>query len=1056
MTSETNDVTAVSGDATQTKQETVQTELRHRFQVDTRKAFVMEMEDIHFHHDSAVLLPDFEPKSKSLRESPAGRVNGLAVLCACYLHAEEAPDQLLMIAGHTDTTGKPGYNMKLSKMRADSVMYTLIGNRDKWVGIALKKNRIKDYKLYLAWTASRWGWLCSTGEFEEEANEDTEAAVKSFQIAYNKYFDKSITEDGIVGRQTWGAFFDVFMRELQFVLETDEEGLKQYRSKLKWVDESYKAVGCGEQFPIEAPRRDEYYSATNRRVELLFFEPSKKPSLNCRSGNKHDKSKCEVYDSRIYRYDYIDVDPVPELVWIHLQTVDVLGVSIPKCDLHFSPEGKGIDESRGEYDIQTNKHGYWSGRVNTAGNIRVTLADGTPVRLGTDDNEKASTETAVIDPRIPKHAITDVIVTTGKKDQDLVEKRDKLVRRYGRLPVGVKRTRRSGGGKDEEGEPRGKMHARGGKGVFPAHMPTLFRRTWGNIIADNLAIAAAWTKTGDVDLRELLKLLDQWLRNRHGTPASLKYFVTLIYGRKLILCESPPEGSLQSFDMDPKWEAGGRYGAHSGFADREAENGYVFVDMASALTDLIALPRETKGKADQSLGDDQKQQEPIEPQETTPSRQQDVMKIWKLVVEGQRKKYTDLVHKGYSQGKVDIVYHVPATGYRMWLLALHGGTGLLENYPVKNQEANSQIHSRNKNYVRICVDSYKHYLKQYIDIVNDKKRIKTHTDLWNLGPPLSPFQFPMPLNTTKDQRLDLYDEQLEASPFQAWQAIGRRLEDLFGMIPEGLIWLKFEFSFDSGNMLGMFHKVQAKWNFTVDSEGKITPSKKIETSGVATLGKPAIGKSNWTLGYQREVKINEWGKKEAVDKAFFKPGCYGFETDQTGTVKMTGRYGTFAEANLKTAQAGYGIEFSLKEFILNIWKKRNPGRKIHPDLERLPPDFKLGVGLFFQGLTVGTALAFTSKAPGFFERRPVDQLLVADWDSLYSDERLHLKTLAWEEDTWNGKRKIGREKFPDSATKDFWDIPAEQKVAAVHLGLPARDPYWQNFWKRIAWGKPKK
>ncbi len=47
----------------------------------------------------------------------------------------------------------------------------------------------------------------------------------------------------------------------------------------RWVDDEHKAVGCGESFPKDHPELDDYESAINRRIEVLFFEPPELPSM---------------------------------------------------------------------------------------------------------------------------------------------------------------------------------------------------------------------------------------------------------------------------------------------------------------------------------------------------------------------------------------------------------------------------------------------------------------------------------------------------------------------------------------------------------------------------------------------------------------------------------------------------------------------------------------------------------------------------------------------------------------------------------------------------------
>src|SRR5262245_37073993 len=92
------------------------TTVRHVIRLQPFKGFVIEVEDVHFHHDSAVFLADYGAFAKPVDED-SERVVGLSAISVCYKHAETHPDQKLLIAGHTDTTGQPSYNFPLSQKR---------------------------------------------------------------------------------------------------------------------------------------------------------------------------------------------------------------------------------------------------------------------------------------------------------------------------------------------------------------------------------------------------------------------------------------------------------------------------------------------------------------------------------------------------------------------------------------------------------------------------------------------------------------------------------------------------------------------------------------------------------------------------------------------------------------------------------------------------------------------------------------------------------------------------------------------------------------------------
>ncbi len=281
---------------------------------------VLEVPDVHFHHNSAVLLPNYghdKAPPHAGADSPSNY--GLSVLSACLYHARHNDEQKVLIAGHADTSGPDPHNFKLSKKRADAVLHALLGERDAWVAIAKDTGKTEDYQLILKWFAQVYKWDCDPGKVDNIKGPKTTTAVRNFQTSYNSAFDGKLAVDGSVGKQTWGAIFDVYMDVLQNQLETDEAGLSDFRACLKWLDPGLKTVGCGEQFPIEEARRDNYKSEINRRVEILFFDPGQEPQLvYCKPSCQ--AIYCEIYNPKMYDWDVIDVPPfVPKPILVCLK-----------------------------------------------------------------------------------------------------------------------------------------------------------------------------------------------------------------------------------------------------------------------------------------------------------------------------------------------------------------------------------------------------------------------------------------------------------------------------------------------------------------------------------------------------------------------------------------------------------------------------------------------------------------------------------------------------------------------------------------------------------------
>src|SRR5882757_3724392 len=77
---------------------------------------VVEMEDIHFHFDSAVVLPWRYGENTELSPDEQ-RMSGLSVIAAALRYAKANSGRKLLLSGHTDSSGQADYNRKLSKTR---------------------------------------------------------------------------------------------------------------------------------------------------------------------------------------------------------------------------------------------------------------------------------------------------------------------------------------------------------------------------------------------------------------------------------------------------------------------------------------------------------------------------------------------------------------------------------------------------------------------------------------------------------------------------------------------------------------------------------------------------------------------------------------------------------------------------------------------------------------------------------------------------------------------------------------------------------------------------
>ena len=291
---------------------------------------VIEMEDINFHFDSAVLLPDYATEEPQSGNKDQDRITGLAVIFACYKQAQKKEfQQKILVAGHTDKKGGEYYNLTLSQKRSENVYYMFLGRRTDWVNSSNDKNQIEDIQQILKWISFNFQYDCDPGKITNEMNPETENALLNFQKRYNidfvtlnihqnrfNHVFTKIDEDGKMGKQTWGAFFDMYTLELLIVLGINEDGLKDLRDQLKFVEKGHAnpapTVGCGENFPASGATTEEK-NAVDRRVEILFFDDGEEPRLQCHPRRfQCIKSKCDLYPKDVfYKHAPVEVEPLP-------------------------------------------------------------------------------------------------------------------------------------------------------------------------------------------------------------------------------------------------------------------------------------------------------------------------------------------------------------------------------------------------------------------------------------------------------------------------------------------------------------------------------------------------------------------------------------------------------------------------------------------------------------------------------------------------------------------------------------------------------------------------
>ena len=233
----------------------------------------------------------------------------------------------LLVVGHTDTTGTPAYNDRLSLERAKAVNDYLTNNVDGW----------------LAWYGSdkpdekRWGKredLLMIGAMPDVSSRDgTVSAVRWYQRT------RGLAVDGVAGADTRRALVSEYMAIEGTTLAAGTDVVTH---------------GCGENFPAE-PTADGVADSENRRVEVFLFDrvlgvQPQAPGENSKPGSKvypewvRRARRTETYAPGSVPYQFIYALPwAPDAPWSDDAIFRILSADgSQRCDFTKS-DGESVD-----------------------------------------------------------------------------------------------------------------------------------------------------------------------------------------------------------------------------------------------------------------------------------------------------------------------------------------------------------------------------------------------------------------------------------------------------------------------------------------------------------------------------------------------------------------------------------------------------------------------------------------------------------------------------------------------------------------------------------------
>ncbi len=318
---------------------------------EVQEAKYLAVRNAQFRSASAVMLPEGDAPSTG-GNAP---LTSVGLLATALRYNEEHPGYTILVAGHTDSVGGEKDNDQLSEQRAQLVHAVLTGGaagRSTFQDLADETGTVSDWKQILKWASLAFpsveelveegteddiaaasdaaasdaaasdeaasdeaasdeqpteGALgtgfdaCDPGEIDDDETTAV-AAVKGFQTAYNENYkllggSGQITVDGEVGKQTWGAIYDLYQYNLAQELGETFDGLKELQGLVQLLPTSKPYVGFGESAPADGTYENDAEEQPNRRVEVLFFAYGHEPEVAVLDEDPHVS---ELYHGEVF------------------------------------------------------------------------------------------------------------------------------------------------------------------------------------------------------------------------------------------------------------------------------------------------------------------------------------------------------------------------------------------------------------------------------------------------------------------------------------------------------------------------------------------------------------------------------------------------------------------------------------------------------------------------------------------------------------------------------------------------------------------------------------
>jgi hypothetical protein len=557
--------------------------------------------------------------------------------------------------------------------------------------------------------------------------------------------------------------------------------------------------------------------------------------------------------------------------------------------------------------------------------------------------------------------------------------------------------------------------------------------------SDNLAISAGWDdEYKNINVKKLITdVLPSWLKDYFPECDSRGFHVIIIDHNARTLTYYDAGGHVdESFRFKEELIFHAPVGAYAVF---ETIDNSLFVDMTEQNQPIHFEGFESGINMDQ------------------------------VIKESDRQRLISVSNK-YSN-KVEIIYYLCSQG-QLFTIACLGGTGKLENYGIDKTDQQT-VHERNRNTVKHITKCYNQVIQLYGQQI---EKTKNEQEIRKIGRPPKYYQMPKPPGISDDQWKDLLSV-MRTNELDAWKAITNMLDDFAGRRSQGCPFFKFSLKFakdtdslgseglreaNKNSVIKAVVGAEVEWSFSASARDGgvqvLTETSAKRTAKINLFDNESKAKGNVTM-FIPSVEVSNsqdmiHPEKESEWAIKVKELAYSVEINSEGNTKigidMAPGVTVFSQGSKSTGSFSSGVEIEGK-FLADALKEKYPEWEDDPKLKYIIThlqSFKIAAEVGYQGVREETILIFVSNAPGFFERRAVDDLYEPGllWNNLEFHEQSCLTTLGWNQELYDNKYvKSYEKKLPESLETPPYKLAAAEKIAIVHLGFEVYKEYGEKF-----------